>query len=350
MRCRRNRCCARSPFRRRLAISTSTIDLKRSPRTSWRARYRQRVFRTQPGDHDAVVLRHSRIYILPTRRGLAVFGMIAVMLLTSLNYALSLGFVATFLLAGLAAAALLHTFRNLAGIELAPLAAGETFAGGTLPFTLAIAGSASARNAITLAAGGGLPVTVDVVPDAAMPVTLQVPAPRRGRIALGRVTLSSDFPVGLWRGWAYVHFPLAGVVFPAPEADAPPLPPGRHGEDAQTDSRDGDADLSGLRSYQPGDPLQRVAWKAVARGVGWHTKHFEGGGSLGPAELAWHGLPRTLDADARIARLAAWVLAAERVARPFALQLPGLALPAGQGREHRRAALTALAMLPDSSQ
>ena len=62
-----------------------------------------------------------------------MFGMIAIMLLTSLNYALSLGFVATFLLAGLAAAALLHTFRNLAGIELAPLAAGETFAGGTLP-------------------------------------------------------------------------------------------------------------------------------------------------------------------------------------------------------------------------
>ena len=53
------------------------------------------------------------------------------MLLGSLNYALSLGFGVTFLLAGLVAAALLHTFRNLAGIEITPLAAGETFAGGT---------------------------------------------------------------------------------------------------------------------------------------------------------------------------------------------------------------------------
>lgn len=324
------------------------MDLIRPARESWRARYRQRLLRTQPGDREAVVLRHRRIYILPTRRGLAVFGMIAIMLLTSLNYGLSLGFVATFLLAGFAAAALLHTFRNLAGIELAPLAAGETFAGGTLPFTLAIAGSASARHAISLAAGGSVPVTVDVITDTAMPVTLEVPAPRRGRVALGRVTLSSDFPVGLWRGWAYIHFPLAGVVFPAPEADAPPLPPGHQGEDARSDAREGDADLSGLRSYQPGDPLQRVAWKAVARGAGWHTKQFEGGSSLGPAELAWSALPRTLDADARIARLAAWVLAAERVARPFALRLPGWTLPAGQGREHRRAALTALAMLPDS--
>jgi len=326
-----------------------SMTAPRGLRDSWRARYRQRLFRTEPADRDAIVLRHSRIYILPTRRGLAVFGMIALMLLTSLNYALALGFAVTFLLAGLCAAALLHTFRNIAGIELAPLAAGETFAGGTLPFTLAIAGSASARSAITLAAGGSVPVTVDVIPDAALPVTLEVPAPKRGRVALGRVTLSSDFPVGLWRGWAYVHFPLAGVVFPAPEADAPPLPAGLDGDDAHSDSIDGDADLSGLRTYQAGDPLQRVAWKAVARGAGWHTKHFEGGGSKGPADLAWNALPHALDADQRIARLAAWVLAAERVARPFALHLPGTALPAGQGREHRRMALTALAMLPEIS-
>jgi uncharacterized protein (DUF58 family) len=325
-----------------------TLGTSRLPRGSWRARYRQRLFRTEPADHAAVVLRHSRIYILPTRRGLAVFGMVALMLLTSLNYALSLGFAVSFLLAGLAAATLLHTFRNLAGVELAPLAAGETFAGGMLPFTLAIAGGATARHAISLSAGGGAPVTFDVTPDATSPVTLEIRAPSRGRIPLGRVTLSSDFPVGLWRAWAYVHFPLAGIVFPAPEADAPPLPAGRSGEDDHSETSEGDADLSGLRGYQPGDPLQRVAWKAVARGVGWHTKHFEGGGSKGPAELAWNALPRALDADARIARLAAWVLAAERVARPFALHIPGTSLPAGQGREHRRTALTALAMLPDT--
>jgi uncharacterized protein (DUF58 family) len=332
-----------------MAPPSSALGTTRPFGESWRGRVRQRLFRMQPGDHDAVVLKHSRIYILPTRRGIAVFGMVAVMLLTSLNYALSLGFAVTFLLAGLAAAALLHTYRNLAGIELAPLAAGETFAGGTLPFTLAITGSVTSRHSISIAAGGSAPVTVDILPDAASPVTLDVPAPKRGRVALGRVTLSSDFPVGLWRAWAYIHFPLSGIVFPAPEADAPPLPAGQDGDEAHAESREGDADLAGLRSYQPGDPLQRVAWKAVARGAGWHTKQFEGGGNRGPAELAWNRLPLALDPDARIARLSAWVLAAERVARPFALHLPGVSLPAGQGREHRRNALTALAMLPEAA-
>ena len=105
----------------------------------------------------------------------------------------------------------------------------------------------------------------------------------------------------------------------------------------------------GCASYQPGDPLQRVAWKAVARGAGWYTKQFEGGGGGGPVVLDWHALPHALDVEARLSRLTAWVLAAERVARPFALSLPGTALPAGQGREHRRAALTALALFPDEA-
>ena len=80
-----------------MSSSSRAIDLARTPPATWRARFRQRMWRTQPGDHDAVVLRHHRIYILPTRRGLAVVGMLAIMLLTSLNYALSLGFAATFL-------------------------------------------------------------------------------------------------------------------------------------------------------------------------------------------------------------------------------------------------------------
>ena len=129
-------------------------------------------------------------------------------LLTSLNYSLSLGFVATFMLAGLVATALVHTFRNLSGIELRPLAAGETFAGAVMPFTLALAGGATPRYSVTLAARGCMPVTVDVVPDSALPVALELLTPRRGRIVLGRITLSSEFPMGLWHAWAYVHFPL----------------------------------------------------------------------------------------------------------------------------------------------
>jgi len=319
------------------------------PRRSWRAGYLQRLFRNAPADHDPVILRHRRIYILPTRRGLAFLTTLGMTLLTSLNYSLSLGFAATFMLAGLLATALVHTFRNLAGIELRPLAAGETFAGAVMPFTLALAGGATPRYAVALAARGCVPVAVDVLPDSALPVALELLTPRRGRIVLGRITLSSEFPMGLWHAWAYVHFPLAGIAFATPEVDPPPLPIGGSGHDDASVTHGSDADLAGLRAYQPGDPLQRIAWKSVARGAGWHTKQFEGDKGGSRIDLAWDALPAALPAAKKIARLTAWVLAAERAARPFALYAPGIALPAGQGRDHRRAALTALALMPEQS-
>jgi uncharacterized protein (DUF58 family) len=327
--------------------AASTIDRDGSVPASqmrWHTRIRQRFFRRAPTDREAVVLRHSRIYILPTRRGLALIATLTVMLLTSLNYALSLGFVATFLVAGLIAAALLHTFRNLAGIEVKPLGAGETYAGGRVAFALTLGGGAAQRTNIVLTADPGSRVVVDIAPGDHAPVTLERAAPRRGRLALGRITLSSDYPLGLWRGWAYVHFPLAGVVFPSPEPAAPPLPLGATGPDSRAPGRTEDADLAGLREFQRGDPLSRVAWKAIARGHGWFTKQFDGTGGGGPVTLEWAGLPAALGVEARLERLTAWVLAAERAARPFALRVPGTALPASQGRDHRRAALTVLAL------
>ncbi|MET0441463.1 MAG: hypothetical protein ABW071_05720, partial [Casimicrobiaceae bacterium] len=62
--------------------------------------------------------------------------------------------------------------------------------------------------------------------------------------------------------------------------------------------------------------------------------------------LMWDALPQTLPVEARLSRLTAWVLAAERSARAFSLTLPRTHLATRQGRDHRREALTALADFP----
>jgi len=316
---------------------------------SWARRWRQRLWRIDAADRGPIVLRHRRIYILPTRGGLAMIATLAIMLLTSMNYALSLGHALTFLVAGLVAAALLHTYRNLAGIAASPLAAGETFVGGELAFTLSLANAGAERRGIVVAALSGPSLRVDLPAGATRPVQLSVPANRRGRVALGRVTVSTDFPLGLWRGWAYVHFPLAGMAYPAPEAPPPPLPQGLEGFDLRHSARAADTELAGLRDYHSGDALNRIAWKAVARGAGWYTKQFEGSGGGGALELNWAELPPRLDVEARLSRLCAWILAAERETRPFSLTLPGTELVSGSGAGQRRAALTALALFPRES-
>ncbi|MEO5700437.1 MAG: DUF58 domain-containing protein [Casimicrobiaceae bacterium] len=325
-----------------MAFASSAAGRPRSPAARWR----QRLWRNAPLDAAPLRLRHGRIYILPTRRGLALLASTGLMLLTALNYSLSLGFVVTFVIIGFGASALLHTFRNLAGITLQPLAAGATFAGGTLPFVIALTGGSGVRRGFVLHSQEAQTDTFDIPAGTALSLTLHRAAPTRGRLALGRVTLATDYPVGLWRAWAYVHFPLEGIVYPAPEPSPPPLPMGGEGHETVVSAGHDDADLAGLQEFQPGDPLQRVAWKAVARGAGWYTKAFEGSGGGGPVTLAWDALPAGMGYEARVARLTAWVLAAERVARPFALRLPGRSVAMGQGREQRRDVLTALALLP----
>jgi uncharacterized protein (DUF58 family) len=313
---------------------------------SWPARWRQRIWRRAPSDRGTVVLRHRRIYILPTRRGLALIATLATMLIASMNYALALGFALTFLVAGLVASALLQTYRSLAGIAVSPLAGGEAFAGGELGFSLSLANPGNARRAIVVATGEGRSVRVDLEASATQIVQLSAEATRRGRQALGRVTLWSDFPLGLWRAWAYLHFPLVGIVFPCPEAPAPPMPQGSEGSDARRSARAAEAELAGLRDYQLGDALNRIAWRAVARGAGWYSKQFEGAGGRGPLDLEWAALPASLSTEAKLSRLTAWILGAEREARAFGLDIPGFTLGPGQGAAHRRAALTALALHP----
>jgi len=316
---------------------------------SWPARIRQRVWRIAPADIDPVVLRHSRIYILPTARGVALMATLAIMLLTAMNYALSLGYAFVFIVGGLVAAALLATFRNLAGVAVSPVAAREAFAGSELAFTLSLASNARDRVGLSVAAQGGHAQMLDLPAAATRPVSVSITTRGRGRHTLGRVTLSTDFPLGLWRGWAYVHFPLAGVVYPAPEAGAPPLPPGMQGSDAHRSGHASDAELAGVRDYQPGDAHNRVAWKAVARGAGWYTKQFEGSGGQGALALDWAELPAGLDVETRLSRLCAWVLAAERETRPFSLRVPGTDIAFGQGASQRRTALSALALFPSAS-
>ena len=98
-----------------------------------------------------------------------------------------------------------------------------------------------------------------------------------------------------------------------------------------------------MRDYERGDPHNRIAWKAVARGGGWYTKQFEGGAGGGEVDLDWSDLSSAIEEETRLSRLTAWVLTAERETRAFALRLPGTMLPYGQGAGHRRAALMALA-------
>jgi uncharacterized protein (DUF58 family) len=150
-----------------------------------------------------------------------------------------------------------------------------------------------------------------------------VPAERRGWLTLGRVMLETRFPVGLFRAWSYVRPQSRCLVYPKPEAGALPPPAPVRRPAARALHAHGSDDFSGLRAYQPSDSPRHVAWKSAARASNdMLTKQFAGEAAT-ELWLDYAAMPPALALEARLSRLAGWVLAAERGGAHYGLRLPG---------------------------
>ena len=129
----------------------------------------------------------------------------------------------------------------------------------------------------------------------------------------------------------------------------PPLPAGepRSGVAAATARSASGHDFEGVRAYRRGDSLKQVVWKkaatALATGsdalVSRDNEHHQ------QTDL-WldHQLAGALPLEARLSRLCAWVLQADRLGLNYGLRLPGREIAPSSGAAHRRHCLEALAL------
>ena len=288
-----------------------------------------------PPERGVIVLRHRRVYIVPTRLGWMFAATLGLLLVGSINYALSLGFAMTFLLAGMGLAGMVHTARNLARLAVSVGRVEPVFAGEAAQFRIYLdAGATFDRPAILLRQlACGTQLVTDVPAAGTAEAVLAVPAERRGWLALGRVMLETRYPLGLFRAWSYVEPDARALVYPRPD---PRAGAGR----AQSQ---GNEDFAGLRNYHRSDSPRHVAWKAVARGGVLLTKQFSGESSA-ELWLDWQDLPPELPVESRLSRLTGWVLGAEKSGARYGLRLPGTEITPDRGDPHRARCLQALAL------
>jgi uncharacterized protein (DUF58 family) len=298
-----------------------------------------------PPEPATIVLSHRRVYIVPSRLGLLFGGVLLILLMGSINYTLSLGFALTFLLAGTGLAGMVQTARNLARLAVQAGRAEPAFAGERALYRLVLANGAEFdRPEILLRhVASGVQCRVDVPAAGSAEAVLAVPAARRGWQPLGRVMLETRFPLGLFRAWSFVEPECRCLVYPRPEPGAlPPPAPSLQAGGARAHAQGSD-DFSGLRDYQPTDSPRHVAWKSAARNENMLTKQFAGE-AVAELWLLLSDLPTSLGLEARLSRLAGWVLAAERSGAHYGLRLPGTELAPARGDAHRSACLEALAL------
>ncbi|HUW00018.1 MAG TPA: DUF58 domain-containing protein [Gallionella sp.] len=300
-------------------------------------------------EHGAITLTQRRIFIIPTRQGFTLVFVLVLMLLGDINYNLSLGYVLTFLLTMMAVMSMLYAFRNLAHLEIRAGRAEPVFCGETAQFMLHFNNTSKLpRFQLCLVQAGDsfwknthTPLQFDAPAKQDTEVAFPLPATRRGWLQPGRLTLYTEFPLGLFYCWSYLHFDTRCLVYPKPLSDAP-LPTGSSPDGTGKRNSAGDEDFSGLRKYTAGDALPRIDWKAYARERGLQVKQF----STPLGEELWldHADAPDHNIEEKLARMTRWVLDAEAQGLRYGLRLPNGELPSNSGIAHRDQCLRRIAL------
>jgi len=300
------------------------------------------IFRAQVPERAPVTLVQRRIFILPTRQGYVFALTILLLLVGSIQYALQLSFLLTFLLGSMAGVAMLHTWRNLAHLVLRPGRCDPVFAGDVAHFRVIVETPSQARFAIGLRRRDEEPVHADVTPKEAAVIGIPALAARRGRLRCGRLEVFTRYPIGLFHAWSYVDFGLTVLVYPRPDPTAGAPPERSRSATEEGIPVPGDEEFNMLRVYRAGDAPKLIAWKALAREQGLLTKEFS---AMASSELwlDWADAPGG-NLEARLSALCHWVLQAEDFGQSYGLRLPGVSIRPSRGEAHRAACLEALAL------
>ena len=312
---------------------------------NFRQRISDWIFRARFPENPPVVLIQRRIFILPSRTGYFFAFVLLLLLTASINYSLSLGYLLTFLLAGMGSIAMFHTFRNLLRLSISPGKVEPVFAGETAHFSIVLANPTLARYAIGIKRAqirDAEPEFGDAIEQTSTTFQIPMQAIKRGHLKCGRLEIFTEYPVGMFHAWSYVDFGMRCLVYPKPDAGAGALPLDMRGRGEGNVPVRGDEEFQSLRAYRAGDTPRQIAWKALARGQGLLVKEF---GSTASADLwldydALQGLPM----EERLGRLTWWVIEAERSQIPYGLKLLDRSIRPMLGAKHRDDCLQALAL------
>lgn len=300
----------------------------------------------------------QRIYIIPTRYGYAYAALLLLMLLGAINYNNSLGHLLCFLLASLGHIAMHHSHRNIRLLTVTLTAMEPVFCHQPAYFRLTVNNTDTVdsyqvdvahKKVISvprwqfLKAYQSLHSIGKIETESNYSCFLPLATSKRGWQQLDSIRLSSIYPLGLFYAWTTYAKQAEVLVYPK-AAGTRPLPVTlTGGKQTFKQESQGDDDFAGLRNYRTGDPLHRVAWKALARDEVMRSKQFSRpqGQQL---NLRWQDLDEIRDIELRLSQLCSWILQAEKLGYQYGLELPDHVIPPAKGEAHQHNCLKALAL------
>lgn len=305
----------------------------------------RRFFKGEKPYQHAITLNHRRIFILPSKQGFVLALLILLMLIASINYNNSLGFIFTFLLASAAQISSFYSYKNLSGLSINSIKPEPCFLTDKANYQLMVKETEGReRWAIWLRVGERVHHIKHLQAYQSLALSIEVTPKKRGLFSPGTLTFYSYFPFDLFRAWSPLQFEQKILVYPSPATSGLALPTLNvelaDGEAAEFHS--GVDEFYGFRSYQKGDSFRHINWKALAAEKGVFINQFT---SPLNSQLRLHWSACTgKDNEQKLSQLCRWLIDAQQAGSAYSLELPTQSIDCNQGYEHQQRCLKALAL------
>jgi uncharacterized protein (DUF58 family) len=213
------------------------------------------------------LMRKERVYIMPTRMGAYLNGLLFLMFLLSVGYYNNLLLIFTLFLFGLTLLWLIQTHFHMHALKIGGVHLEDGHAGDDLPVHLGWKKTPDEPHRWELSLHTAETEALLLRPLASGPngTAAHVTLPRRGLWKFTRLCVRSEMPFGLYRAWIYFKIDAEAYGYPRRLRDVPPLQKETTLlEGDQAGPRTGPHDVRNLAPYQ-GEEARRISWKHYAR-------------------------------------------------------------------------------------
>jgi uncharacterized protein (DUF58 family) len=310
-------------------------------------------------------LNSRNIMIYPTRFGLTYLGFVVLIFLLGTNYQNNIILLFSYLLASLFISVMLHSFYNFSKIRFYSVAEQQGFSESIVYFPVKIM-TEKIRYDINIHFTDALlnsqTQKVSQCHQGSYEIKLPYKPVKRGKYYLGRVTIFSEYSLGIFKSKTVLDFGHNALIYPKPKK----LIAGQYQLSSQPDeprvdsnntvNTAGTDDFYELKSFVRGESQARTAWKQLAKGQGHFSKHYQ----ASQGQLQWLKLSEmpSSDIEDKLAYLSFLIVELSAANQSFGLDLSSdsMALsenmPTNQlaniapnsGVSHQHECLTALAL------
>jgi len=302
-------------------------------------------------------LNSQNIMIYPTRFGLSYLGFVLLIFLLGTNYQNNIILLFSYLLASLFISVMLHSFYNFSKLRFYSMPKQQGYADETLYFPIKVTAEKTHYDINAHFAERSLKSPVEKIAQCLAgfeEIKLKYKSTSRGKKVLGRVTVFSEYSLGIFKSKTILDFGHYAIIYPKPkrlmtsqyqrttQADDPNV------ENYQTTNIVGTDDFSELKSFVIGESSARTAWKQLAKGQGHYSKHYEANQS----KLQWLRLDQmpSNDIEIKLSYLSFLIRELTATNQSFGLALSldttntTMNIQPNSGFNHQQACLTALAL------